>query len=361
MLISELKGNARAMIVFYGIVVGALSVLNGGVAAQEKVAPLKFNYVGGLSVQAQSRDIEVPFWTKRVPEASGGAVQVNIKAWNELGLKGPEILNLIRQGVYQGGWVPLGYNSSSIFINDAMDLAGQSEDIDTLRDIVTSFRPILESYYEKNLGLKLLSVAPYPPQVTLCRAKIDGLADLKGRRVRTSTASQAAFVRALGGNDVTMASTEVQAALVSGAIDCGVTSALSAYKQSWHESAKFLLPLPINWQLIAVDFNLAFWNGLPPETQNFLTEQINWLDEQVWAQSLKEEKIGIACLTGSAPCSEGDAGDMSLVEIEDSDRALLSQTFADKILPGWAEQCGSDCATQWNETIGKIVGHQVNR
>ena len=47
---------------------------------------------------------------------------------------------------------------------------------------------------------------------------------------------------------------------------------------------------------------------------------------------------------------------MNRVKITDADRQLLRETFETTILQQWAAQCGKECAQQYNETIGKVLG-----
>jgi uncharacterized protein YjeT (DUF2065 family) len=59
--------------------------------------------VGSISSLTQYKDYEIPFWTKQLAEKSGGAVTAEIKGFNEMGLKGPEVLRLMGQGVMEIG------------------------------------------------------------------------------------------------------------------------------------------------------------------------------------------------------------------------------------------------------------------
>jgi hypothetical protein len=47
---------------------------------------------------------------------------------------------------------------------------------------------------------------------------------------------------------------------------------------------------------------------------------------------------------------------MTLVELSDDDRALAQEILKNDVLAAWAERCGSECAKEWNETVGVIVG-----
>ncbi|MCP4186344.1 MAG: hypothetical protein GY763_01950 [Gammaproteobacteria bacterium] len=47
---------------------------------------------------------------------------------------------------------------------------------------------------------------------------------------------------------------------------------------------------------------------------------------------------------------------MTLVEPAESDLLIRDQIARDVILPRWAERCGPEYASNWNKTVGKILG-----
>jgi hypothetical protein len=166
-----------------------------------------------------------------------------------------------------------------------------------------------------------LAFVPYPSQMVLCNADIDGLSDLKGMKVRTSGRTTAEFLQALGAEDITLNFSEVPGALQQGVIDCAVTGSLSGYSSGWHEVSTHLYPLPVcGWVHVVTAMNGKRWNSLSEETQEWLTTEIKKnYEDPVWASAVGETKKGIACLTGKGECSRGDAGEMILVEATDSD------------------------------------------
>ena len=44
------------------------------------------------------------------------------------------------------------------------------------------------------------------------------------------------------------------------------------------------------------------------------------------------------------------------VEINDADKALLTKIVSDHVLAQFSKRCGSQCAKEWNATIGEIAG-----
>ena len=335
------------------------SLLAGASAlAQEKVDGLpktQLQVVGGLSNLTVYQNFEQPMWTKTIPELSNGQVTATIKGFNEMGLKGPEILRLIGQGVIPFGTATLAYFASDNPINEAIDLAGLAPDVKTAREITDAFEPVYAKFYEKN-NVKVLGFSTYPAQVLFCNANISGLSDIKGKKVRTSSRTTAEFVQALGGSSVTLPFGEVVPALQNGVVDCAITGSMSGYSAKWYEVSTHLYALPINWNQQIHAANLAYWNKLDPKVQNFLQKNIDVMTNKIWDAAAKETQEGYDCNTGAAACTQPVKGKMKLVEPTDADRALLKKITAETVVPKWAARCSVECVKDFNETIGKKLG-----
>ncbi len=334
---------------------GGLIALGAGGAAAQDLPRTQVNVVGNLGITTQSKTLEAPFWTGEVTETSGGAITAQFKPWNEMGLKGPEVFRLLSQGVMNVATAQLGHHAGDAPINDATDLAGLSTSMEDFREVTEAFRPVLAAYYADELGLELLTLQSYQSQILYCRDPIEGLADLEGRRIRTSGASQADFVEHFGGTGVNMSFGEVQQALQQGVIDCAITGTLGGYSAGWHEGADYLFTLPINFGSGATVANAAWWNGLPGEVRAFLSAELEALSDEMWALNMKEDAEGIACNT-SGPCPHGEPAGMTRVDPSEEDIRLRAEAMRESVLPGFAARCGADCVAGFNETIGKVTG-----
>ncbi|SLN75345.1 TRAP transporter substrate-binding protein [Oceanibacterium hippocampi] len=313
------------------------------------------NVVGNLSITTQSRNLEAPFWQEGVVKASNGAVTANFRPWNEMGLKGPEVFGFLGKGVMNIATAQLGHHSGAAPINDGNDLAGLSKTFDEFKAASVAFFPALSDYYRKELGLHLIALQSYQSQIMYCRDPISGLSDLKGKRIRSSGASQADFINHFGGSGVDVAFGEVQQALEQGVIDCAITGTLGGYTARWHESARHLYTLPINFGSGATVANAAWWDGLDPAVRSFLTEQIEALSEEMWALNRKENEIGINCNT-QGPCPLGEPAGMTRVEPSEADFELRREALVNAVLPGWVARCGDVCKTAFNDHLAEVTG-----
>jgi TRAP-type C4-dicarboxylate transport system substrate-binding protein len=339
------------------IVVAAIAgTLATGAALAQELPKTQLRIVGGLSNLTAYNDYEKPFWTKTIPEKSKGQVTAEIKGFNEMGLKGPELLRLLGQGVIEFGTATLSYFASDNPINEAIDIATIAPDVQAARKVTSAFEPVYAKLYGSGgSNVKLLGISTYPGQVLFCNAEIKGLGDLKGKKVRTSSRTQAEFVETLGGSSVTMAFGEVVPALQNKVVDCAITGSLSGYSAKWYEVSTHLVALPINWNQQIHAANLGTWNKLDPKVQAFLQTEVKGLVDQIWDAAAKQTQEGYDCNTGAAACPHAVKGKMTLVQPSAADRDLLKnarQSLVDK----WAARCSAQCVTDWNATVGKELG-----
>lgn len=333
----------------------ALAPVFATTALAQDIPKTQFNVVGSIGILSMYKDMEAPFWNKTIVDASAGAIQAKIKPFNELGFKGGELFNLVSQGTVQMAHQVMAYTSGSVPTNEAADLVGVVGSVDELHKVAKSFRPYHAKYLEEQHGVKLLGYGTYQSQVIYCRDEFSSIADIKGRKVRASGASQQVFIKHLGGSPIGLSFGEVPTAMANGVVDCAITGALSGFLAKWHEPAKFVSALPINHGLIAHIANLKWWNSLDPKVQEVVSTGLADLEDKMFALAATETADGLACNTGGK-CSYGDAAKLTLVPVSDADISLRKEAVAAAVLPAYKERCGQECATAWNETIGKTMG-----
>lgn len=332
-----------------------LAALLGSAAAAQDLPKTQFNYVGTWGNLSLYNKVEKPFFENTLPEASNGAVTVKVQPFTELGLKGDEILRLLRNGVLEMSATLLSYIGGEVPEAEAVDLAGVTRDIDEAHRVAKAYKPVLAKVFEERYGVKLLAIIPYHAQIVYCRKPIESIDDFKGLKVRSSGRSQGDLIEALGGSPVGMAFGEVVPALEKGVIDCAITGALSGNLAKWDQTTTHLYPLPISWAVTFVAAGSGFWNKLDPAVQTFLTEQMENFEETAWESGRSETADGISCNTGGE-CVDGHVSDMTLVPIKEEDYAKLHDLLTDVVVPRWAERCGAECAAKWNETVGAELG-----
>lgn len=325
-----------------------------GSAVAQDLPRTQLRITGGLSNLSPYNDYEKPFWTQAIPSLSKGQVTAEIKGFNEMGIKGPELLRLMSQGVIEFGTATLSYFAGDNPINEAIDLAGLAPDVKTARQVTDAFAPVYAKVYGNDAKVRLLGISTYPGQVLFCNAPIRGLADMKGKKVRTSSRTQADFVEALGGASVTMAFGEVVPALQNKVVDCAITGSLSGYSAKWYEVSTHLMALPINWNQQIHAVNQGTWEKLDPKVRDFLQANVKKMVDNIWDAAALQTQEGYDCNTGAAACTRPVKGKMTLVQPSDADRAQLAQ-IREVVLKKWAARCSAQCVSDFNATVGKLL------
>jgi len=317
-----------------------------------------FAVVGSWSSLPLHNEYEVPFWTKTLPEASGGDITVELTTHNQMSLGLGDIYPLLGQGVYD-----VAMTVGDYAVADAPELEGLDVPLVALsaaeaRAMVDAARPMVGDIFRDRFNAQVLAVAPYPPQVVFCNHEINGLDDLKGLKVRASGRMTAKLLEALGAEGVNVSFAEVPGALQNGVVDCAVTGAGSGYSAGWWEVSTHLLPIPLGgWDPVVTAMNLDRWNGLSAETQTLIKEQIvSGFEDQAWASAQGALDNDIACLTGTGECASGEARSMKLVTVSDADFERARSVRTEQVLPEWAERAGGEWAKRWNESVGTVVG-----
>lgn len=332
------------------------AALTGPSKAQTPPAPQHLRIVGGLAGVSQYTKHELPFWTQDLARLSGGRVTAEIVPFDRAGIRGQEILRLVKLGVIPFGTAILNLSA----VDDAElampDLAGLNADMPTLRRSVGAVRPYLKKIMRERYGSELLALYAYPAQVTFCTKPLGSLADLVGRKIRVSSATQSDWVVALDAVPVQTSFNEVVGNLRNGSIDCAITGTMSANSIGLSEVAGYMHTLAINWGVAAFVANGAAWAALPKETQELLLRELPKLEQSIWTSAEAETQDGIACNTGAPSCSGGKKGHMVEVHPTAVDVSRARVILVGTVVPSWLKRCGPQCAAPWKQTVGTASG-----
>ena len=335
------------------LAVAGMSLTTGFTQAEDTPAVIKGVGTWGSLTNYQKH--EGPFWNEQISKASNGSIIGEIKPQTELGLKGFEIMRLVKNGVFDFAFGLPGYVAAENAIFEGGDLSSVTQDIETQRKVSDAYFPTLEKSFAEIYNAKLLMLYPFPSQTLWCNAEIGGLADLKGKKIRVYSTTLGDFVEGVGGTSVTVPFAEVIPALEKGVVDCGITGTMSAYKAKWHQVATHAYTLRVGWGLAFGAMNMDKYNSLSDNQKAILEKEIAALTERMWAETATEDEIAISCITGGK-CDIGEPGAMKLVEPTEADLKIRNQVANDVILARWAKRCGAECADNWNKTVGSILG-----
>ena len=340
------------------------AVVMGGLLAAPATAEIQqlaIKFIGQSSVESNSKLLETPFF-KEMEAKSGGKIKVDLQPFNILGLKGTEILRLMKTGTMEWASNGITFLAGERPEFEGCDLAGITESLDQAYKACAAYKPVFSRIMEKDWNVKLLALYSNPPQMFWCRVPIKGLADLKGKKVRVFNNTLTDFVEGVGGTSVTIPFADVVPAMQRGVADCAVTGSFNGNIAKWYEVTTHLYPLSLGWATQYAAVNLDTWKRLNADTQKFLTEQFLELEKRSWTNVTKQTtEQGVNCNVGKDPCTleGGSKASMTLVKPTAEDEQTRLKVMREAVLARWGKRCGAECAKEWNATIGKVVNLQV--
>lgn len=328
-------------------------------ASEARAAPaddgkVHLQIVGGLAGVSQYTRLEQPFWQSEIVTRSNGRISATIRPLDGGGLRGQEMLQLMRLGV-----VPFGTALVSVAAGDepelnAVDLPVLNPDMPALRRTVKAFRQHLADVLRERYGIELLGIYTYPAQVLFCTRPFSGLADLAGRKVRTSSVGQSELMTALGAVPVLLPFAEIPSALKAGVADCAVTGTLSGYEVGLPGITTHVHAMAISWGLSFFGANITAWKALAPDVQEVIRAGVADLEQRIWEQAEADTARGLACNTGALACAGMNGPPMALVAVSAADQERRERLLTETVLPRWIERCGEACATAWNAFLAPI-------
>jgi TRAP-type C4-dicarboxylate transport system substrate-binding protein len=348
----------------------ATAVLAGGAfalaasAAGAEVQKVSLKAVGTWANLTNYYDYEKPFYQERLGKASGGKVKAQINPITELGLKGWEVMRLLKLGVFDVSHGVYGYVASEDPALEGVDLSSASKDFAESRKVVEAYEPVIAKRFDKVFGAKYLYTFRWPSQMIWCNAPVNSLADLKGKKIRVYSTTLGDFVNGVGGTSVTIAFAEVVPALQKGVADCGITGTMPAFQAKWHEVITHAMLLPVGAGLGFAAMSNKKWNALNGDTQSFFLDQYRKLGEEQWANAKAEDDEAFACLSGDSKwgkCTKGTPGTVKLLQPGPADLKARETILSDFVLKAWANRCSDECVSDWNATAASVVGVKAKK
>ena len=164
-------------------------------------------------------------WAKQVEEKSGGKLTVRLFPSMQLGGKPPELYRQMVQGIADIVFTLPGYTSGDFPMMSLTELPGTATSAD---DGTRKLWAHMDYFKEEYKDAKILMLWNSDNAGYMTRAKpIRKIADVKGLRLRSPSAAQAAQIEHLGGIGVSMPVTQIYNSIERGTVD-GTQIPLSA-------------------------------------------------------------------------------------------------------------------------------------
>ena len=290
------------------------------------------------------------------------SINANYNPMDVIGIKAPDALRLIKAGTFDVMSVQIGMASRDEPLFEGIDLIGVSTDMAKLKKAVESYRDVFDQRLQEKFNAKVMTLWPFGPQMFYCNAKINGVDDLKGLKIRSFTPSMSAMLEYFGATPVTLGFSEVYPALQKKVVSCGVTSPTSSNTGKWMEVTTHFMPLSVSGAVQGHFMNLDTWNKMSSSEQAKLEKGFKKLENDLWDLANTVNDDAMRCIVGEEPCEKHTKYNLKRVTLSDADTAKVKEAALKVVLPTWKKTCNSvdkNCTDTWNKTVGKVAGMTI--
>jgi len=215
------------------------------------------------------------WWAGEIEKRTNGAVKIKI-FWEGVLGKAKENLGLIQQGAIDLAAMSPGYFPAELPFHAApnsipMAMSTPSQATALMERLLTEV-PEYDKEAKRN-GMKALFFHHLNPYQLVCKEEVTGVADMKGKKVRTWGKDMPRMVQAAGGVPVTLGLSELYEGLSRGTVDCIPFSVDLMVNYKIFEVAKHVHSITL-WEgpTNAVWIAAKVWDGLTDEQRAIIQE-----------------------------------------------------------------------------------------
>ena len=295
------------------------------------------------------------YFVPNVTARTNGQVTIQISSFPELGLAGPDTMNLLEQGTLSMAEIYGGYVAGEYPALEVQYLWGVFPDHQTHYEVLTDIFEDMEKIIIDATGAQVLlhNWAVGDDQFFFGNKKLESLEDFKGLKTRSHSAALSDWIEGMGADAQFVAFAEVYTALERGILDAGVTGATPAYGQRWYEVAEYMNGRLYSFNSDTIVINEEVWASIPEDLQQILLEEGAKNELEALRLAAIQNIMGVA--------RNVDAG-LELVEFgPELQKHSFEVAAMQHVIPAWINRLKGDTGPidLFNQKIGPKVGVRI--
>lgn len=324
-------------------------ILGGAWGSPTPASAAEFRLKGVSNSRPQVQFKMWEWMEAELPKRTNGQLKLEVTSLPELGLTGFELVRVMRAGLVDMADVLPTYVSGDVPLIEGVDLPGffSLEEFEKSHKAHLAWHKLMKAN-EAKLGGVFIGSYAYAYQVLYSRKPIQSLSDLKGLKVRVFGAAQTDFVRALGGEPVSLPVAEVYTALERGAVDAAITGTIAGFSLKWYEVTKHMVDLQIGPVMIALIVSKRTWDKLPPDLRKALEDVGTELTVRGWDLARSSTQEG---------ADENKKKGMTWTPRKPEWKPVIQEAVLRHVLPGWLKRAGADGKAAFNELLAPFTGY----
>ena len=208
-----------------------------------------------------------------ITKATGGRLEITHYGAGELPYKAGDVIKAVATNQIQMGQVGAGLAAGDAPEIDVFSLPFLCTNYAGFEAATKSIGDIPDDVLSKKFGVRVIMNWPIPGQNIWTTAKLDKIADLKGKKIRTWNPLQVDMLRDMGASPTSLDPAEVVPALQRKVVDGAITSALSANDWKAYDIVKYGLVLNFTMAHQVTLVNADALKKLPPDLQKIVKDK----------------------------------------------------------------------------------------
>ncbi|HPD96687.1 MAG TPA: C4-dicarboxylate TRAP transporter substrate-binding protein [Synergistales bacterium] len=350
--------NARRMTVLViAFLISVFPVFSGMTLAEAKTITLSYaesgppSGLGGAFVNIMKEEIE---------KATDNQVTIEV-FWQGSLLKGKEILEGVKNGMVDMGYVLPAYFPKQLFVHNAFTLfpQGPTGFKNVVSAITRSFETLPEFGEElSKWDQRVLYMRFMLPMALTSTRPVEKLEDFKGMKIRASSSAYLKALQGAGANPVSVPWGDCYMALQTGTVDGVFTNFDGIHATKLHEPGRHIFTTRQLWvpMPIFVTINNKTWQKLPEDirdkmlkAQEPILARFAELFEKEWDRIVEDQKKEGATIVRA---SDKDIEDFVSLQAWNDLRAEWSAE---------APAMGVKDPQHFLDTLGKIIGEEIDK
>ena len=292
------------------------------------------------------------FLVDRLEARTNGKLVIESTSFPELGVAGPDTLNLVRDGTLDMVNVLGPYVAGDLPQLEIQYLFGlyteRSQQFDSTADMLADIEALLvedTGGYPINVnwhnGDDIFLFTKEPLHMP------EGVQGMKTRAFGTSISD---WIGGMGGEPQFLAFAEVYTALERGILEAGVTGGDAGHSQRWYEVISYINGPLTSWPSSHNVVNKEIWKAIPTDLQEIWKEESAKMELEALRLGAIQNELGLQ--------KNIDAG-LEYIEFGPEMRALSDTAVLTEVVPNWVDRVGGPDAPfveVFNRAISPIVG-----
>ncbi|GHU36158.1 transporter [Betaproteobacteria bacterium] len=291
------------------------------------------------------------FFAEEMKKRTNGEVVVEVFSLPELNLNGQELVRMLNSNLLDVAEVITGYVSGEVPILEGVQLVGTFRDYEHNHEGYKAFMPIVQDKYSKIIGGIPVGTFAFATMQIWSRFPMNTLADLKGKKIRVFSVSQADYINALGGEAVFIPLSDIYVSLERGLVDGCITGPAAGAGMKLWEVTKHVIDLRLGAGAGFIVISRKSYAALSEKNKAVFDQLAKEIDKIGWSIGKKDNDEGL---------EQAAAHGMTVLHSAKPEwQERLQEVARTVVVPSWIKRAGPDAKDLFNKVFAPIVGFDV--